>query len=170
MADPLSTAASIITVLQLANVATTYLKGIKNGAADRMRLRDELRSTVCILDMLKDRIEDAEDAEATGLLIPASIRALEAPDGPLSLFKRVLEVIVEKISPHGKRRQLGQPIMWPFDKKEIAEHLSSLERLKSHFGLLMQNDILYELPFTWYNIGLCAEQAQSAYQNFKPQT
>ncbi|KAI0425854.1 hypothetical protein F5Y09DRAFT_320665 [Xylaria sp. FL1042] len=138
MGDPLGTAASIIAVLQLAGVATTYLKDLKNGAADRMRLRDELRGTVCILEMLKDRVEDTENV---GMLKPTSIQALEAQDGPLVLFKRILEDIVDKISPHGILRRLGQPLMWPFDKKDISEYLVSLERLKTHFGLLMQNDI-----------------------------
>ncbi|KAI1276347.1 hypothetical protein F5Y07DRAFT_140399 [Xylaria sp. FL0933] len=142
MGDPLSTAASIIAVLQLAGTATAYLKDLKNGATDRMRLRDELRSTVCILEMLKDRVEDADDTETVGMLKPTSIQALEAQDGPLALFKRILEDIIHKISPHGTLRRLGQPLMWPFDKKEISDYLVSLERLKTHFSLLMQNDIL----------------------------
>lgn len=65
MSDTLSITASIIAVLQLAATATDYLKGIKNGDSDRVKLRDELRSTTCLLEMLNDRIEDAEDTIPT---------------------------------------------------------------------------------------------------------
>jgi len=60
MADPLSVTASIITVLDLAAKVTSYLKDVKGGAEERLRLRDELRNTVTLLHMLKDRTEDVE--------------------------------------------------------------------------------------------------------------
>jgi hypothetical protein len=60
MADPLGTTASVLAVLKLAAGATAYIKDLRNGSSDRLRLRNELRSTVCLLEMLKDRIEDSE--------------------------------------------------------------------------------------------------------------
>lgn len=146
MSDPLSITASIVTILQLAATATQYLKDIKQGSTDRLRLRDELRSTVCLLEMLKDRVEDSEDAiEAAEALKPASIRTLASPDGPLNLFKRILEDIVAKLAPEHSLRRLAKPFTWPFDKKDVSEMLASLERLKTHFSLIMQNDLLYVL-------------------------
>lgn len=145
MSDPLSIAASVIALLQLTATATQYLKDVKHGSADRLRLRDELRSTACLLEMLKDRVEDADDASETEeTLKPGSIRALAEPDGPLSLFGQILQEIITKLEPQASLRRLAKPFTWPFDKKDISEMLNSLERLKSHFSLIMQNDLRYD--------------------------
>ncbi|CAG7560658.1 unnamed protein product [Fusarium equiseti] len=142
MSDPLGITASVIAVLQLAVTATKYLKDVKNGSADRLRLRDELRSTVCLVEMLKDRVEDIDDeSETEETLQPASMKALV---GPLSMFEQVLQDIVTKLEPQARLRRLVKPIPWPFDKKDISEMLACLERLKSHFNLIIQND-LHEL-------------------------
>lgn len=100
MGDPLSITASIVAVLQCAATATQNLKDVKQGSTDRLRLRHELRSTACPLEMLKDRIKNSEDAiEAAQTLKPVPIITLASPGGPLSLFNMVLEVIVAKLAP-----------------------------------------------------------------------
>lgn len=144
MSDPLSITASVIAVLQLAATATDYLRGIKNGEADRVKLRDELRSATYLLEMLRDRIEDAEDAVAmSGAGGPMSIKSLDGSDSPLILFQRILEDIIAQLNPQNKLRQRSLPLTWPFTKKDIAEKIACLERLKSHFSLVMQNDLVY---------------------------
>jgi len=142
MSDPLGITASVIAVLQLAVTATKYLKDVKNGSADRLRLRDELRSTVCLVEMLKDRVEDIDDeSETEETLQPASMKALV---GPLRMFEQVLQDIVTKLEPQARLRRLAKPLTWPFDKRDISEMLACLERLKSHFNLIMQNDLQYD--------------------------
>lgn len=141
MGDPLSIASGIIAILQLAAKATGYIKDARGGSSDRTRLRDELRSTVCLLEMLKDRLDDDEDAERDAASVP--LGPLSHPEGPLFQFRRLLEDIIAKLVPQGTLRRLAQPLTWPFDKKDIAEMLSTLERLKSHFLLVMQNDLVY---------------------------
>jgi hypothetical protein len=144
MADPLSTVASVLAVLKLAVAATTYIKDVKQGSTDRLRLRDELRSTACLLEMLKDRLEDSEEGGDghVGTLKPSSIASLAGEGGPLALFKRLLEDIITKLAPQDTFRRLALPFTWPFDKKEVAEFVSALERLKSHFNLAIQNDLV----------------------------
>jgi hypothetical protein len=145
MSDPLSVSASVVAVLQLATTATQYLKNVKNGSADRIRLRDEVRSTVCLLEMLQDRLEDLDGMSDNGsALKPQSISLLSGPDGPLHLFEKALEEIIAELAPQDKLRRLAQPFTWPFDKKKVAELLACLERLKSHFNLVLQNNIAYE--------------------------
>lgn len=144
MSDPVSITASVITVLQLASTATTYLKNIRHGSSGRVKLRDELRNTTCLLEMLKDRIEDAEDAGADLEAVEyTSMKSLSGPDGSLTLFRRVLEDIVVKISPQDTLRQRALPFIWPFAKTDVAEMLACLERLKSNFSLIMQSDLVY---------------------------
>ncbi|KAH6847660.1 hypothetical protein B0I37DRAFT_391490 [Chaetomium sp. MPI-CAGE-AT-0009] len=151
MADPLSTIANVLAVLKLAAAATQYIKEVKQASSDRLRLRDELRSTTCLLEMLKDRLEDSEYAENSDAetLKPYSIASLEGGngpleggDGPLELFRRVLEDIIRKLAPPNTLKRLAQSFTWPFDKKDVAELVSTLERLKSHFTLVMQNDLV----------------------------
>jgi hypothetical protein len=144
MADPLSTIANVLTILKLAASATQYIKEVKHASSDRLRLRDELRSTTCLLEMLKDRLENSEYVadSGAGTLKPHSIALLEGGDGPLELFRQVLEEIINKLVPQTRLSRLAQSFTWPFDKKEVAELVSTLERLKSHFNLVMQNDLV----------------------------
>ncbi|KAK4247492.1 kinase-like domain-containing protein [Corynascus novoguineensis] len=51
MADPLSTIANVLTVLRLVNIAIKYIKDVKNGASECLRLRDELH----IIDHLEKK-------------------------------------------------------------------------------------------------------------------
>ena len=147
MGDPLSVTASLIAVLQAAATAIQYVKDVKTGSSDRTRLRDELRSTVLVLEMLKDRLEDsAAAADATGgqtlLMRSAVMESVAAPHGPLLLFKQLVEDIVAKLAPQDRLRRLAQPFRWPFDKKDVNEMLAVLERLKLNFNLIIQNDLL----------------------------
>lgn len=144
MADPLSTIANVLAILKLAAAATQYIKEVKQGSSDRLRLRDELRSATCLLEMLRDRLEDSEYADDSDseTLKPRSIASLQGADGPLELFRQVLEEIIGKLAPQNRLGRFTQSITWPFDKKDVAELVSTLERLKSHFTLVMQNDIV----------------------------
>ena len=147
MSDPLSITASVIALLQLTATCTNYLKEVKHGSTNRLQLRDELRSAVYLLEMLKDRVEEADDLDEGARLKPAAISSLAGSDGPLQRFKVLLEEIVSKLAPQARLARLKQPFTWPFDKKGITEIVESVERLKSHFGLVMQNDLLYVRPY-----------------------
>lgn len=147
MADPLGIAARVVAVLQLAAAATQYLKDVKNGAADRIRLRDELRSTVCLVEMLQDRLEDADDfSDGESVLMPQAVSSLS---GPLHLFRQVLEEMNAQLAPQDGLRRLAQPVTWPLDKKKVTELLACLERLKSHFNIVLQNNIAYGSRFSF---------------------
>lgn len=146
MADPLSISASIIAVLQLTSVVAKYLKDVKGGAGDRLRLREEIRSAVALLEMLKDRIEDDDDEdEGDGGDMSAwrdSVQQLAVSDGPLDQFKKSLERLVKKLVPTGTFQNLKKSLAWPFDKKDVDENLRSIERQKSLFSLALENDHL----------------------------
>lgn len=142
MSDPLSVSASVIAVLQLAGTVTQYIKDVKEGAKDRTHLRDELRSLTSLLEMVLDRVEDMEGSGNDVKLEPPSFATVGAPDGPVQRFKAVLEEIVGKVVPKGAVGRLTQPLKWPFDKKDITQLLSTLERIKTHLTLVLQNDLM----------------------------
>ncbi|KAH7310853.1 hypothetical protein B0I35DRAFT_378707, partial [Stachybotrys elegans] len=138
MAD-LGTTASIIAVLQAAAIAIQYLKDVKAGPTDRTRLREEMRCSVLVLEMIRDRLEDSAGHITSR---SAAMEAFAAPHGPLSLFKQLAEDIVAKLAPQDRLRRLAQPFRWPFDKKSVHEMLATLERLKANFNLVTQNELV----------------------------
>jgi hypothetical protein len=112
MTDPLSITANILTILQLSATVTKYLKDVKESSGDRRRVGDEIRSSVCLLEMLKDRMEDAEDGPSWC----RSIATLNTLRGPLDQFKQALESLVSKLAPNHRFKKMT----WPFDKVEIT--------------------------------------------------
>jgi hypothetical protein len=131
MTDPLSITTAILAIFQLSATVTKYLKDVKESSGDRRRVCDEIRSSVCLLEMLKDRVEDAED----GPTWFRSVAPLNTLRGPLDQFKQALESLVSKLAPNTRFKKMT----WPFDKVEIDITLNAIERCKSYFSLALQN-------------------------------
>jgi hypothetical protein len=136
MADPLGVAASIITVIQLASVVTKYIKDAHGGSDERLRLRDEIRNTVCVLEMLQDRAEETDLKESWA----KSLKPIRSPNGPLAQFSKTLELLIIKLAPKSRLKQISQTVKWPLDKGEVVSLLHSLERQKAMFNLALQSD------------------------------
>ncbi|KAL1385276.1 hypothetical protein HDK64DRAFT_256614 [Phyllosticta capitalensis] len=142
MGDPLSITTGIITLIGATAKAIEYVKDVKSGGKERTKLRDELRSVTCLLEMLHDRVEEQDESDNDESLRPAAVASLAGPDGPLDRMRATMEDIVAKLAPQAGFRKLAQPLQWPFDKKDILELLATIERLKSHFTLVLQNDLV----------------------------
>ncbi|KAF6820670.1 hypothetical protein CPLU01_12695 [Colletotrichum plurivorum] len=139
MSDPLSITTGIVALIQVTGEAISFLKDVKEGGKERMKLRDELRGVMCLLEMLKDRVDEPESDDA---LKPAAIAFMGGPEGPLERMKGLMEDVVSKLVPETGLRKLAMPLKWPFDKKDILELFGMIERIKSHFTLVLQNDLL----------------------------
>ncbi|EFQ36284.1 uncharacterized protein GLRG_11429 [Colletotrichum graminicola M1.001] len=142
MTDPLSIATGLIALIQVTAQATIYLKDVNDGGKERTKMRDELRSLTCLLEMIHDRVEEQREPENEDGLNPAAMAYLSGPDGPLERMKVTMEEIVSKLAPQAGFRRLAQPFKWPFEKKDALELFGAMERLKSHFTLVLQNDLL----------------------------
>ena len=88
--DPISLTASLAALVQLSTQAAQLLKAIKNGSDDRVKLRDEIRSTICLLQMLQDRVDDAELVEKD----LASIGLLNSSGGPIDQMNEALQQLI----------------------------------------------------------------------------
>ena len=88
--DPISLAASLAALIQLTTQAAQLLKGIKSGSDDRIKLREEIRSTICLLQMLQDRVDDAELVEKD----LASIVSLSFSGGLMDQLKDALQSLL----------------------------------------------------------------------------
>ena len=89
--DPISLAASLAALIQITTQAAQLLKGIKSGSDERIKLREEIRSTVCLLQMLQDRVDDAEMVEKD----LASIGSLNFPGGPIDQLNDALHKLIK---------------------------------------------------------------------------
>ena len=136
MADPLCISASIIAVLQLTSTVVQYINDVKDASEERLRIRDEISSTSFLLYMLKDRIQQARSGE----LWLSSVQSLDVPNGPLDQFRRALEQLASRLAPSKGLRKIRKALVWPFQREEIKEILSTIERQKLLFDLTLQND------------------------------
>ena len=134
--DPISLTASFITIIELTTKATSYLKELKHGSEDRVRLREEVRSIQCLLEILKDRVEDS------GVLKRdlSSIQSLKLPGGPLDQLTNALQQLNNKLAPGEGLIHKPRALLWPLQKKEFRDLVDAIERQKSAFNLAIQND------------------------------
>ncbi|KAK4696729.1 hypothetical protein P7C71_g1230, partial [Lecanoromycetidae sp. Uapishka_2] len=137
MTDPLSVTASIIAVLQAAQAVTQYLRSLKGGSSDRIRLLDEIRSTAAVLETLKDYSESEDTKEEW----EASFRSLNVKNGPLEQLQGMFQLLRAKLDVgDGKLRHVVHAMQWPFDKKDVLEYMSAIDRQKTLLTLARQND------------------------------
>ncbi|KAI8282356.1 Ankyrin [Colletotrichum sp. SAR 10_98] len=127
MSDPLSIATGLIALIQVTTQATEYLKDVKDGGRERTKLRDELRSVTCLLEMLHDRVEDQGESENEDGLKPAAMAALAGPDGPLARMKATMEDIVSKLAPQAGFRKLAQPTISKLTSDKVHQVGRQLE-------------------------------------------
>src|ERR1700722_16235045 len=136
MADPPSISASITAVLRLTSTIVQYLNDVKDASEECMRIRDEITSASFLLYMLNDHAEQARLGEAC----LSTVRSLSVPRGPLEQFKRALEQLESRLAPLKGLKKIGKALTWPFQREEIKDILSTIERQKSLFDLALQND------------------------------
>ncbi|KAF8507547.1 hypothetical protein JB92DRAFT_692940 [Gautieria morchelliformis] len=137
MADPLtalSTAASVIAVLQLtaATVSTLYGYGnsVKHASKDRKRIIDQLLMLEQVLNSVHEAVEDASDASVE---LPTLTKLLKAPEG-LPRYRAELDNLKAKVeTPNGRSDRL-QALIWPLkegDVKKTLEYLRNFQQLLS---------------------------------------
>ena len=133
--DPLSVSAGIIAVLQLSSTVFGYLKDATEATGDRKRLLDEVTSLHFLLFPLVDQMKEAEGDDTWS----ASLRSLKTPGGPLEQFRVELQRVASKLERVAGVKKFGKAITWPFQKEEVKEILSTIERQKSLFILALES-------------------------------
>ncbi|KAL8870061.1 MAG: hypothetical protein Q9174_003805 [Haloplaca sp. 1 TL-2023] len=136
MAEAVGVTASFVTIIELAVKATTYLREVKHGSEDRLKLRDEVHSTQYLLEKLKDRVDDSLTYKKEF----ASIRDLTLLGGPLDQLSIALNELIDKIAPKDGAAGRKRSLLWPFKKEDVKTLLSTIERQKSIFIAALHND------------------------------
>ena len=136
--DPLSVTASIIAVVQLTASVVGYLSDLKNATKDQTRCIIEASNILGLLTSLRFRLEEANEDDPWY----TAIRALAVENGPLEQYKAALEHLVSKITSQDGVGKVRKIMLWKFDKQEVAEILSKVERLKSLTQIALEMDHL----------------------------
>lgn len=136
MADPLSTTASIVAIIQLSSVVVEYIRGVRGATMERTRLRREVRACGFILQQLKDDADDTEEGKAWS----ETIKALEGTDAPLGRLWVALNVVKAKLEPTTGLEKALTCLKWPFNEKEVEKIISAMEREKTLLLLALTND------------------------------
>jgi hypothetical protein len=163
MVDPLGTASGVIAVLQLTGVVVGYLSEIKGASKDRNKIISEIVHVSDLLALIDNPAKQAQHGETWA----AMKGVLSKPNGPLEQLEKVLKKIKGKIVSEGCLQRLKHALTWSFEKAEVLDILSSLERFKTLFTLALQNDHMYVSIavslFCFKNVSLLIINLQPSY-------
>lgn len=136
--DGISSAASVLALVELAGKTITYIKQVKNAPQEKQHLLKLLIQSKGILHTLNDLIESVEDEDWA-----TTIRSLAGSDGPLSQYQDILEQIISRLGINCDKislKHVVNSLKWPFTRKEVEELTTALEKLKSTFVIATTND------------------------------
>ncbi|KAF7557074.1 hypothetical protein G7Z17_g893 [Cylindrodendrum hubeiense] len=136
MADPLSTAASIIAVVQLSTQIVGYIVGVTGATKERRRLREEIIACESILLQIHDHCDESEGETQWW----EKIMALEGQSTPLYRLSVTMNVIKTKLEPRKGSRKALSSLKWPFDEKEIDQLISAIQREKRLLQLALKKE------------------------------
>ena len=130
--------ASIAQVIAATTQVVGYINDIKDAPKDRARLATEAASLIPNLTSLRYRVEESTSTDPWF----AGIRSLGVEKGPLGQFAEAMALLAKKLEPQSGAKKFGFRLLWTLDKKEVAEVLARIERIKNLIGLALQNDTL----------------------------
>jgi hypothetical protein len=136
--DGLSTAASVIAVLQLTGSAITYLSDVKNAPKECRQCTVEAANLQNLLVNLRYRLEEGQSDDPWFI----TVRSLNVENGPLDQYKQALEQLLSKVQVEDGPQKLKRRLLWKFSKAEIAGILERMERLKSLVSVALEMDHL----------------------------
>lgn len=136
--DPLSLTASLIAVLELSSMLTSYIIDTRNATSEQAKVAVEASNLYSLLTTLRFRVEEARSDDPWF----NQVKLLGTENGPLDQFKDVLETTVKHISSSTKRDQIKSALWWRFTKKEVDNALARMERLKSLVSCALTNDLM----------------------------
>jgi hypothetical protein len=133
MADPLSITASVLTVLQVAESLTNFIRDLKNASEEHKKVLSEVQSLQSVLHQVY------ESSRRTELEI--SHRGLfEGPQDALEICRLHLEDLMNKLAPMRQPGKTCSSVMWKFKKTAIKNTLADIERQKGTLMLALQNE------------------------------
>jgi hypothetical protein len=135
MADPLSITTGVLALLQTTAKVTSYLRDVHEADTHKTRLLLEISAVRGILQTLNDLATNATKGDPV-------LRNIEGLRVPLNEYQSLLSRLEKALRPPLGLTRVGKALKWPFEKKEVLEHLATIERCKALFGLALHADHL----------------------------
>lgn len=136
--DPVSAAASVIGVVQLAatiaKLCGAYIGKVKDAKQDILRLRDEFNALLNILTTLHDFMSGPDSAES--IVHDELLANIARCFTTLSGFEKKLDL---KTTQSAIRRKLHL-LKWPLEQEEVDRVIEQIERYKAMFSLSLLID------------------------------
>lgn len=135
--EPISAISLIGTIAQLLDGTVKlvgYVNKVKKAPQSRAMLAMEATTLLGLLTSLKYRIEQAESEHQPWYI---GVQSLGDKFGPLVQLNDEMKTLNSRLEP-----RFGGSLAWPFSEPSIKDTLRRIESLKSHIGLVLQDDNL----------------------------
>ncbi len=132
--DPISAAASIVSVAELVMRVVDYLHTVKQGGFVRKKLQDETLVLWLGVSTLRRQFDPVPASLDEPWMEP--LQVLLEPGGVMQQMREVLEELESKLK--GRPSKLGQAwltLCWPFEEKEAQKIIDRIHRLSTTANL-----------------------------------
>jgi hypothetical protein len=136
--DGLSTASSIIAVLQITAEVIGYLNNVKNAPKECQQCTIEASNLQSLLINLRYRLEQGHASDPWF----TAVRALNIENGPLEQYKQALEQLRSRVEIQDGLQNVKRRLLWKFSKEEVKSIMARIERLKSLVNIALEMDHL----------------------------
>jgi hypothetical protein len=136
--DGLSGAASVIAVLQLADVVIKYLKDVKDAPKECQQFENEASNLQNLLINLLYHLNQRK----TGDIWYTTVRALTIEGGPLDQYRQALTLLHSWVDIQDGIQRIRLRLLWKFTREEVTNVLAKMERLKSLVSVALELDHL----------------------------
>lgn len=141
--DPISIAASLLSVVDVALRTTTalvkYARDTKNASSDRKLLAEETLFLSKLLQRLRDRAEKARSDETWLADHKDIVRQFEAAYDDLAMTLSI-DAVTGQVKQESKMRAARTKLTWSFSKSEVYSLLERVTRLQQYANLLLVDD------------------------------
>ena len=140
MADPLSTVASLIAIVQLSSkivsVCNDYCSAVNKSSKQQKELADDVKS---LRDALEGLIKLAKQDSSGPASLPM-IDALNRKDGPFEHIRVELQNLEAKLLPVKGWKSVGKAIRRPLAEPEVTKSFARVNRLNTAVLLAVTED------------------------------
>jgi hypothetical protein len=135
--DPLSGAASVIAVVQLAGgivkICGKYLSEVKDATQDIQRLKEKITALAHVLQSLKELIGGSDGNKLTA--------TQDLVDDIDNCFSALTNLKIDPETTQKRMRKWGlRALKWPMVRSEVDSVIMELEGYKTTFALALQVD------------------------------
>ncbi len=133
MADPFSIAASVLTVLQVADSLITFIRDLKNASEEHKKVLAEVQSLQTVLRQV------SESSLRTKMDIPEGDLYAGLQDS-IKICRVHLEDLMVNLASMRGSGKTRNAVMWKLKRTEIKSTLADIERQKGTLLLALQNE------------------------------